>query len=73
MYDKALAINSRSATAHRGLGVAAMTVFVMDPNRTDARDRALSHWHQSLEIKPDQPDLVKLVDKYTPEAEAAPL
>lgn len=65
-YEKSLAIDSSSAVARRGLGVTLMTQYVIEPKRPELRDAALENWHRSLEIKPDQPDLVKLVKKYTP-------
>lgn len=65
-YEKAIRLDSRSAVAHRGMGVVQMTQFVLDRSRGELRDRALEAWHRSLELKPDQPDLLRLVRKYSP-------
>jgi tetratricopeptide (TPR) repeat protein len=77
-YDKALAayrraveIDPRSAAAHRGIGTVLMTQWVLEPERTELRDDALSAWTTSLELAPEQPKLEELVRKYTPD-EAPP-
>ena len=36
------------------------------------RERALKHWHRSLELKPDQPRLAALVARYAPSAAPSP-
>jgi len=33
-------------------------------DREQHRDRAIEHWHQSLEIDPDQPRIRRLLEKY---------
>lgn len=63
-YAKALELNPKSAAAHRGIGVVYMSQFLRDRGKTDLRDKGLDAWNNSLEIQPDQPDLVKLVQKY---------
>jgi tetratricopeptide (TPR) repeat protein len=65
-YGRAVDLNGRSATAQRGMGVVCLSQFLLDQSRTDLRDKGLAAWNRSLELKPDQPDLVKLVAKYTP-------
>ena len=65
-YGKAVQLDADSAEAHRGLGVVHMARYVMDPGKTDMRDRALKCWNTSLEIDPAQNDLVRLVKKYSP-------
>ena len=65
-YKKAIALSNRSATAHRGMGVVYMTRYVIDQTQTDSRDQAIAAWHASLEIQPNQQDLLRLVRKYAP-------
>jgi len=65
-YEKSVELNPRSDTAYRGLGVVCMTKYVIDGRNEPLRDRGLDAWHCSLEIKPDQQDLVRLVQKYSP-------
>jgi tetratricopeptide (TPR) repeat protein len=69
-YDKAVALDSHSAVAHRGMGVVYMAQFVMDNTKTDLREKALEEWNLSLELLPDQDDLKRLVEKYSPTMEA---
>ena len=66
-YREAVALDNDSAAAHRGLGVVYMTQFIVDRDREDLRDKALAEWHASLEIEPDQQDIVRLVEKYSPQ------
>jgi len=63
-YQKAIECDGSNAAAHRGLGVVYMTQFVLDRNKSDLRERALAAWHASLEINPNQKDIVELVRKY---------
>jgi len=74
-YLRALELHESggSAAAYRGLGVVYMTRYVLDQEQADLRDKALIAWHASLEIKPDQPDLERLVKKYTPAYDAPQL
>ncbi|MFB3894087.1 MAG: tetratricopeptide repeat protein [Phycisphaerae bacterium] len=65
-YAKAVELNGKSAAAHRGLGIVLMTQFNQDRSKTDLRDKALEAWHRSLELRPTQDDLVKLIEKYQP-------
>lgn len=65
-YRRALALDKRDAAAYRGIGTVYMTQYVLDQSKTDLRDRALDSWNASLEIDPDQKDLIRLVRKYTP-------
>ncbi|MCJ7543522.1 MAG: tetratricopeptide repeat protein [Phycisphaerae bacterium] len=64
-YAQALSLNPLSAAAHRGLGVAYMAQFILDRHRTDLRDKGLEAWQTSLSIRPDQEDLIHLVQKYS--------
>ncbi|MDY6912948.1 MAG: tetratricopeptide repeat protein [Planctomycetota bacterium] len=65
-YEQAIELDAGSAAAHRGLGVVYMTRFVMDRSKVQLRDKALEEWNLSLETDPDQEDIRKLVQKYTP-------
>jgi len=64
-YEKAISLDEKDATAHRGLGTVLITRFVLDQENKDLREQGLSAWRQSLEIDPDQEDLVKLLRKYS--------
>ena len=72
-YERAIQLGPGSAPAHRGLGVVHMTQFVMDRSRADLRDSALKSWSRSLQLRPDQPELVRLVQKYAAAAPAPQL
>jgi len=63
-YRKAIACDPDNAAAHRGLGVVYMTQYVLDRQKADLREKALSAWHASLEINPNQADIIHLVRKY---------
>ena len=65
-YRRAIELNPASANAHRGLGVVLMSCYLLDPTKDAFRDEALVAWNRSLELQPDQEDLVDLVRKYTP-------
>jgi len=67
-YQKAASIDPRSADAHRGLGVVYMSRFLIEQGKTDLRDKALEAWNTSLELRPDQKDLISLLQKYTPKS-----
>lgn len=65
-YQKAATMNPSSSVAFRGMGVVMMTQFLSQQENADLRDKALASWNRSLELQPDQQDLVSLVQKYTP-------
>ena len=65
-YEKAVKVDPGNADAHRGIGVIYMTQYVIDRSKTALRDKALAAWHGSLELNPNQDDLRRLVEKYTP-------
>jgi tetratricopeptide (TPR) repeat protein len=71
-YRKSIACDPDNAAAHRGLGVVYMTQFVLDRQQAELRNKALSAWHASLEINPNQRDIVNLVRKYTSKPTAGP-
>ncbi len=66
-YEKAASVDPKSAGAYRGIGAAYMSQFVLDRQKTDLRDQALDAWQRSLELRPNQPDLARLVEKYRPD------
>ncbi|HUT56540.1 MAG TPA: tetratricopeptide repeat protein [Phycisphaerae bacterium] len=68
-YEKAIALDGGSAAAYRGMGAAMMGQYVLDHNKVDLRDKALAAWYRSLELKPNQRDLIELLDKYRPKEE----
>jgi hypothetical protein len=41
-----------------------MAMHLKDPGNLDLRRMAVEHWHRSLELKPDQPRIRNLVEKY---------
>jgi len=66
-YEQALLLAPRDAAALRGLGTVHITQYVLSRDKSELRDQGLAAWRQSLEIEPEQKDLIKLVTKYTPE------
>jgi len=71
-YSQALSCDPKLPRAHAGLGAVYMLRYREEQTRTDFRDRALEHWHRSLEIDPDQPRIRKLIAEYTPPPESDP-
>ncbi len=65
-YKQALAYDWRLPRAHAGLGSVNMLRYLRDDSSTDRRDRALEHWHRSLELDPNQPRIQKLIEQYRP-------
>jgi len=63
-YRKAIECDPSIAAAHRGLGVVYMTQYVLDRDKSELREKALASWHASLELNPNQKDIVELVRKY---------
>jgi tetratricopeptide (TPR) repeat protein len=66
-YGQALSIYPKDASALRGLGTVHITQYVLAKDKSELRDQGLTAWRQSLEIEPEQKDLIKLVTKYTPQ------
>jgi len=64
-YNKAILCEPSNAAAHRGLGVVYMTQYLLNRDKAQLREKALAAWHASLELNPNQKDIVKLVRKYT--------
>jgi len=65
-YQQALSLNPRDASALRGLGTVHITQYILSRDKGDLRDLGLAAWRRSLEIEPEQKDLIELVTKYTP-------
>ncbi len=63
-YQKAIERDASNAAALRGLGVVYMTKYVLDNDKAELREKALAAWHASLELNPNQKDIVELVRKY---------
>lgn len=62
-YKKAVQINDNDWMAHKGLGVAYMLQSIKN-NDEKLKALAMEQWGISLQIKPDQPELKKLTEKY---------
>ncbi len=65
-YKHALAYDWRLPRARAGLGSIDMLRYLKDNALTDRRDRALEHWHRSLELNPNQPRIRRLIARYKP-------
>ena len=65
-YQRALLLDPKSAIAHRGVGIAYMSQYVLDNSLEDYRENAISSWRKSLDIEPDQDDLLRLIERYDP-------
>ncbi len=63
-YKRAVEIDENDWMAHKGLGVAYMLMAMKDRDET-MQAKALEQWNISLQIKPDQPKLKKLLERYT--------
>jgi len=66
-YSKAIEINSKDWEAHKGLGIAYMLSALRGKSHTQ-KEKAIRHWHQSLWLKPDQPNsgrLFELIQTYS--------
>jgi len=63
-YERALELNPRSATAHRGLGAVYVGQYLLQPNKEEILTAGMDEWNRSLEMDPNQPELVKLLEKY---------
>jgi tetratricopeptide (TPR) repeat protein len=65
-YNQALTCDWRLPRSHAGLGSIYMIRYLEDKTLAELRDRALEHWHRSLELNPDQPRIRKLLVEYKP-------
>ena len=68
-YNQALTCDSRLPRSHAGLGSIYMIRYLEDKTHAEHRDRALEHWHRSLELNPDQPRIRKLIAEYKPQSD----
>ena len=65
-YQTALQLDWRLPRSHAGLGSINMLRYLEDTSLTDARSQALEHWHQSLELDPQQARIRDLIVRYQP-------
>jgi len=72
-YEKSVEFETDSPTAYRGIGVVYMTKFILEQAQTNYREKGLEAWNVSLEIQPEQDDLIKLVKKYSPKIDTPQL
>lgn len=63
-YKQALALQWRLPRAHAGLGSINMLRYLQNATQFALRQRALEHWHKSLELDPDQPRIRRLIAQY---------
>ncbi len=63
-FQEAIRRDPRSPGAYRGFGVVCMYQAVLHPQRTDLRDKALKAWRFSLQLQPNQPDLLALLRRF---------
>nr|MBX2851612.1 tetratricopeptide repeat protein [Phycisphaeraceae bacterium] len=67
-YRGALANNNRDTASLNGLGISLMAIYLRDGEEDDAlRVEALTHWRQSLNLRPEQRNLIDLISRYTKE------
>ena len=67
-YRSALADNPRDTASLNGLGISLMAIYLRDGEENDKlRVEALTHWRQSLNLRPEQRNLIDLISRYTKE------
>ena len=64
-YDTASQIDPANYLAYNGLGVACMMLSLQDQDQTDLTPLALQYWRRSLDLFPDQPKILRLLEKYS--------
>lgn len=64
-YQTAVGLDDRDWMAHKGLGVAYMLLSMKSNNDEKLKVMAMEQWNISMQLKPDQPELKKIMDKYT--------
>ena len=62
-YNAALMINSHDWMSHKSLGVVCILQY-LESKDMQCKDKGMLHWKRSLEIKPDQPNLKSLMQRY---------
>jgi tetratricopeptide (TPR) repeat protein len=63
-YKTAVTIDDRDWMAHKGLGVAYMLLSIKINNDEKLKVMAIEQWNISMQLKPDQPELKKIMSKY---------
>jgi tetratricopeptide (TPR) repeat protein len=64
-YKTAVQLDENDWMARKGLGVAYMLQAVKENNNEQLQAQAVEQWNISLQLKPDQPKLQQLIDRYT--------
>ncbi|MCE5184889.1 MAG: tetratricopeptide repeat protein [Planctomycetaceae bacterium] len=64
-YRRAVEADQNDWMARKGLGVAYMLQAVKENNNEALQAQALEQWNISLQLKPDQPKLQQLIDRYS--------
>ncbi len=65
-YEEVVRVNREDWMGHKALGVAFMLKALKDRDNYDSlKTKALEQWNLSLEIKSDQPKLMKFVERYS--------
>lgn len=64
-YATAVQLDENDWMARKGLGVAYMLQAVKENNDEKLQAQALEQWNISLQLKPDQPKLQQLIDRYS--------
>ena len=65
VYRRALEIDVKSHQAHNGLGATYMTLYLDSPADMQLAEDAIQAWHNSLDLEPNQPQIARLVEKYS--------
>ncbi len=63
-YQKALIQDPKRPRCHAGLGSIFMLRYLSDSTNVDGKERAIEHWHRSLELDSNQPRIRHLIAKY---------
>lgn len=63
-YQRSAEIKEFDWMVHKGLGVAYI-LKAIDKDDDSFRSIGVEHWNKSLDIKPDQPRLLRLLKKYS--------
>jgi len=73
--EVALKINPEDYECRNSIAAILMIFFLKEPAKDDLRERAISHWHMSLESNPNQENIRRLIKKwgkYKPRPTPAP-
>jgi tetratricopeptide (TPR) repeat protein len=64
-FRAALLYDPNHAPALNGLGVSLMTIYIQTDRKTPRqRDEALGLWHKSIQLRPSQAKIVKLIEQF---------